>query len=159
MKNTYLYSFGRRAYLWTYPYDATLWNISLAFSIFKKPTYYLQYTRYCARVGTCLIFLTNKCGKIDTFFNWMGKPLLRWKWDLKRRLRRKKYNMRGARVAQSVGRPASAQVMVSRFVGSGPTLGSVLTPQSLEPASDFVSPSCSAPPLLVLCLSLSLKDK
>ena len=27
---------------------------------------------------------------------------------------------------------------------------------SLEPASDFVSPSLSSPPLLVLCLSLSL---
>ena len=37
--------------------------------------------------------------------------------------------------------------------------GSVLTAQSLEPASDSVSPSLSAPPLLVLCLSLSLKNK
>ena len=52
----------------------------------------------------------------------------------------------------------SAQVMISRFVGSSPTSGSVLTAQSLEPASDSVSPSLSlsALPLLMLCLSVSL---
>ena len=33
----------------------------------------------------------------------------------------------------------------------------VLTVQSLEPASDFVSPSLFAPPLLALCLSLQNK--
>ena len=54
-------------------------------------------------------------------------------------------------VAQSVKR--LAQRMSSRFVGSGPTLGSVLTAQSLEAASDSVSPSVSAPPPLMLCLS------
>ena len=59
---------------------------------------------------------------------------------------------RGAWVAQLVKQTASAQVMISWFVGSSPILGSVLTAQSLEPASDFVSPSLSAPPLLVLCL-------
>ena len=48
---------------------------------------------------------------------------------------------RGAWVAQSVKRPALAQVMISWFVGSSPTLGSVLTAQSLEPVSDSVSPS------------------
>ena len=37
--------------------------------------------------------------------------------------------------------------------------GSVLTAQSLEPASDSVSPSLSAPPLLSLALSLKLKKK
>ena len=36
-----------------------------------------------------------------------------------------------------------------------PHLGSVLTARSLEPASDSVSPSLSAPPLLTLYLSLS----
>ena len=51
----------------------------------------------------------------------------------------------------------TAQVMISRFVGSGPALGSVLTARSLEPASDSVSPSLSAPPLLTLCLWLSQK--
>ena len=61
---------------------------------------------------------------------------------------------RGAWVAQWVERPTSAQVMISRFVGSSPASGSVLTAPSLEPASDSGSPSLSAPPLLTLCLSL-----
>ena len=39
-------------------------------------------------------------------------------------------------------------------VGSGPTSGS---PLSVEPAWDSLSPSVSAPPLLMLSLSLSLK--
>ena len=55
---------------------------------------------------------------------------------------------RGAWVAQSVGRLTSAQVMISRFVSSSPALGSVLTAQSLEPASDSVSPSLSVRPPL-----------
>ena len=75
--------------------------------------------------------------------------------------------MRGAWVAQSVRRPTSAQVMISQFVSLSPALGSVLTTQSLEPVSDSVSPSLSAPPQLTLChtlslpfsLSLSLKNK
>ena len=65
----------------------------------------------------------------------------------------------GAWVAQSVKRPTSVQVMISWFVGLSPSSGSVLTSQSLEPASGSVSPSLSAPPLLVICLSLSLKNK
>ena len=64
---------------------------------------------------------------------------------------------RGAWVARSVMRPTSAQVMILLFVGSSPALGSVLTAQSLEPALDSVSASLSAPPLLMLCLSLSQK--
>ena len=59
----------------------------------------------------------------------------------------------GAWVAQSVERLTLAQVMSSQFVSSSPTSGSVLTAQSLEPASDSVSPSLSAPPPLMLCLS------
>ena len=62
-------------------------------------------------------------------------------------------------VAQLVKRPISAQVMIYWFVSSSPTLGSVLTVQSLEPASDSVSPCLSAPPQLVLCLCLSLSQK
>ena len=58
-------------------------------------------------------------------------------------------------MAQSVQRPTSAQVMMSQFVSLSPRSGSVLTAQSLEPASDSVSASLSAPPLLLLCLSLS----
>ena len=62
-------------------------------------------------------------------------------------------------MAQSVKRPTSAQVMLSQFVSSGPVSGSVLTAQSLEPASDSGSPSLSAPSPLMLCLSLSFKHK
>ena len=63
---------------------------------------------------------------------------------------------RGAWVAQSVKHPTSAQVIISWFVSLSPASGSVLTAQSLEPASDSVSPSLSARPLLMLCVSLSL---
>ena len=71
----------------------------------------------------------------------------------------KKLVERGAWVAQSVKRLTSAQVMILRFVSSSPTSGSVLTARSLEPPSDSVSPSLSAPPLLTLCLSLSQINK
>ena len=60
-------------------------------------------------------------------------------------------------LAQSVKCPASAQVMISLLMSSSPTSGSVLTAQSLEPASDSVSISL---PLLHSCsVSLSLKYK
>ena len=65
----------------------------------------------------------------------------------------------GTWVAQLVEWPTSARVMISRSVSSSPTLGSVLAARSLEPALDSVSPSLSALPLLVLYLSLSLKNK
>ena len=58
-------------------------------------------------------------------------------------------------MAQSAKRPASAQVLISQFVGSSPMSGSVLTAQSLEPASDSESPSLSAPPPFALCVSPS----
>ena len=62
----------------------------------------------------------------------------------------------GACIVQSVKHLTSAQVMISQFVSSIPTSGSVLTAQSLEPASDSVSPSLSAPsPAHTLSLSLS----
>ena len=64
---------------------------------------------------------------------------------------------RGSWVAQSVKPPSSAQVVISLFVSSSPASGSVLTAQSLEPASDSVSRSLSAPPLLTLCLYLKNK--
>ena len=41
---------------------------------------------------------------------------------------------KGAWVAQSVGHPTLAQVMISRFMGSSHVSGPVLTAQSLEPA-------------------------
>ena len=65
----------------------------------------------------------------------------------------------GAWVVQLVKRLTSAQVVISRFVDSGPVSGSVLTVQILEPASDSVSPSLSAPPTLVFCLSVSEINK
>ena len=49
--------------------------------------------------------------------------------------------------------------MISRFVGSSPVLGSVLTAQNLEPALDSLSPSLAAPFLLMLCLSQKKKKK
>ena len=64
---------------------------------------------------------------------------------------------RGAWVAQSVKCPTSAQVMILRSVSWRPASGSVLTAQSLEPASNSVSPSLPAPPPFMLCLSLSQK--
>ena len=69
----------------------------------------------------------------------------------------KKMWYRGAWVVQSVERPTLAQVMISQFVSSSPTSGSVLTAQSLKPASDSVSPSLSDPPLFML--SLCLRNK
>ena len=68
-----------------------------------------------------------------------------------------KRHKRGAWVAQSVKRPTSAQVMISRFVSSSPGSGSVPTAQSLEPVSDSGSSSLSVPFPLMLCLSLSQK--
>ena len=62
-------------------------------------------------------------------------------------------------MVQSVKRLTSAQVMISQLMSSNPSSGSVLTALSLEPASDFVSPSLSAPPPLALCLSLCVKSK
>ena len=59
-------------------------------------------------------------------------------------------------MAQSVKHPTSAQVVLLQSVSLSPTSGSVLIAQSLEPASDSVSPSLSAPPQFTLCLSLSL---
>ena len=62
----------------------------------------------------------------------------------------------GAGVAQSVKWPTSAQVMISRFMGSSPASGSVLMARSLEPASDPGSPSLSALPPLVLSLKTKM---
>ena len=58
-------------------------------------------------------------------------------------------------MAQSVGHLTSARVMISQSVSWSPVSGSGLIAQSLEPASNSVSPSLSAPPLLELSLSVS----
>ena len=70
-----------------------------------------------------------------------------------------KSDLWGAWVAQSVRRPTSAQVMISRSVSSSLALGSVLTAQSLEPVSDSVSPSLLDPPPFMLCLSQLFESK
>ena len=64
---------------------------------------------------------------------------------------------RGSWVAQLVKHPTSAQVMISGSVSLIPALGSVLTAQRLESASDSVSPCLSDPPSLTLSLSLFQK--
>ena len=51
--------------------------------------------------------------------------------------------------------PISAQVVILWSVSSGPTWGSLLTAQSLEPASDAVSASLPALPLLAFSLCFS----
>ena len=51
----------------------------------------------------------------------------------------------GSWVADSVKCLTLAQVMILQLMGLSPTLGSVLTTLSLEPASDSVSPFLSAP--------------
>ena len=66
---------------------------------------------------------------------------------------------RGTWVAQLVKHLISAQVMISQFVSSSPTSGSVLIAWSMEPALDSVSPSLSVPPPLVFCLSVKNKNK
>ena len=65
--------------------------------------------------------------------------------------------LRGSWVTQLVEHLTPAQVMISQFVGSSPTSGSVLTTRSLDPALDSVSPSLC--PSLAHTLSLSLKNK
>ena len=72
---------------------------------------------------------------------------------------RKNESKSGTWVAQLVMCLTSAQVMISRFVGSSPASGSVLIAQSLEPASDSVSLSLCPSPAYVLSLSLSVKNK
>ena len=78
---------------------------------------------------------------------------------LKKIKKKENANFRGALVAQSVECLTSAQVMISQFMGLSPMSGSVLTAQGLEPASDPVSPSLSAPPPLMLSASLSKVNK
>ena len=63
----------------------------------------------------------------------------------------------GPWVAPLVKRLTSAQVMISRFVGSNPASGSGLTARSLEPASDSVSRSVCPSPACTLSLALSPK--
>ena len=67
--------------------------------------------------------------------------------------------LRGAWVAQLVECPTSAPVIILQFMSSSPTLGSVLTAQSLEPALDSVSPSLPLPCSCSVSLPLSKINK
>ena len=64
--------------------------------------------------------------------------------------------------ARPLARPRTGgrgrRLVISRFPSCSSALGSVLTARSLEPASDSVSPSLSAPPLLG-CLSKIIKHQ
>ena len=62
-------------------------------------------------------------------------------------------------MAQSVKRPTLAQVTIWQFVSSSPAWGSVLTAQSLEPASDSVSPSLCPFPACALSLKKLINVK
>ena len=69
----------------------------------------------------------------------------------------KYYHIEGAWMAQLVRHLTLAPVMISHLGGSSPKSGSVLTAQSLKPASDSVSLSlCPSP---AHALSLSFKKK
>ena len=70
-----------------------------------------------------------------------------------------RYDIKLGHLGDSVECPTSAQVMISQSVSLSPASGSVLTAQSLELASDSVSPSLSAPAPLTLGLSLSKMNK
>ena len=61
----------------------------------------------------------------------------------------------GAWLVQPIKHLTLAQVMISWLVGLSPALGSVLTAQSLEPASDSVSPPLFPSPTRILSLSPS----
>ena len=62
-------------------------------------------------------------------------------------------------MAQLVKPPTSAQVVISQFVSLSPPSGSVLTAQSLEPASEAVSHSLSPSSAHALSLSVSKLNK
>ena len=63
---------------------------------------------------------------------------------------------RGTCVAQSGKHLTLAQVMISQFMSSSPTLGCVPTAQSLELALDSMSPSLSLPLPCLCSVSLCL---
>ena len=78
-------------------------------------------------------------------------------WETVWRFFKKWHEEGGPWVAQLVKRLTCAPVMSSQFPGSSPAWGSALPARGLEPASDSVSPSLSAPPPLAVCLSLNNK--
>ena len=82
-----------------------------------------------------------------------------WKIPQQKNVRLGTYGFWGAWGAQSVERPASAQVTILQFVSSSPASGSAPTAQSLESASDSVPRSLSLCPSPACTLSPSLSQK
>ena len=74
--------------------------------------------------GSCWFLQISSCAR--------KKCYLQMLWFLRLILLLLKFNLRGTWVAQSVRCLTSVQVMISQFMGSSPTSGSVLTAQSLE---------------------------
>ena len=97
------------------------------------------------------LYLQVQLLSIRWYFHWKASISAT---DRKSHLKRK--TPRSAWVAQSMERLTSAQVMISQLMSSSPASGSVPTAQSLDPDLDSVSPSLSAPPPLVFCLSVCL---
>ena len=93
------------------------------------------------------------CPCLDLLEAGLARSLASLGFSLSMCLKNTKYQ--GVWVAQLVKRPTSAHIMISQPMSSSPESGSVLTARSLEPPSDSVSPSLSAPPLLMPCLSVS----
>ena len=63
----------------------------------------------------------------------------------------------GACVAQPVKCSTLVQIMISWCIGLSPKVSCVLTAQGLDAFWDSVSPSLSAPPPFMHCLSVSQK--
>ena len=92
---------------------------------------------------------------------------MEWNTEKKTSFKKKKWGGGGVEwVVQLIKRPTLAQVMISPFVSSSPTSGSVLTAQSLEPALDSVvslslcpSPTHARARTRARALSLSLSQK
>ena len=96
--------------------------------IMQNAKFFLTYVVLCGKPSMITSYIMNKC-------------IFRSAW-----------------IAQLVECLTLSQVITSQFMGSRTVLGSGLTAQSLEPTSDSVSPSLSAPSALTFCFSLNLKN-
>ena len=103
----------------------------------------------------CIIATENHCRVINARVTPSARVQGHLASGLQRRAGVRKHHRRapGGLSRLSVQLLTLAQVVISGFVGSSPVPGSSLT-VSVEPAWNSVSPSLSAPPLL---LSISLK--